>query len=48
MNFAAHVTISKGLLTRFQQLWPYAPITTSENAVKVKFDFAEFTFHALR
>jgi hypothetical protein len=22
MNFAAHVTIFKGFLTRFQQLWP--------------------------
>jgi len=24
MNFAAHITIFKGLLTRFQQLWPYS------------------------
>jgi hypothetical protein len=34
MNFAAHVTIFKGLLTRFQTL---ALITTSENSFKANF-----------
>jgi hypothetical protein len=42
MNFAAHVTIFKDLLTRFQTL---ALITTSENAPNA--NFAELLFHAL-